>query len=135
MIKNPGGSRRWVEARAGVLLAAGLLAVGCGGGTNHKTTSSTTGATTTTAPAATTSTTTPAATTTTPPGPSFASITGTYVAGTADGGSVYIRSDGASRFLAPDGSACPTCNTASSPYRVDRLQPEVDLVDRTRAPT
>jgi len=37
------------------------------------------------------------------------------VAGTADGGTLYIRSDGASRFSAPDDVACPTCTTAGSP--------------------
>ena len=37
------------------------------------------------------------------------------MAGTADGGSLYIRSDGASRFRAPDTWVCPTCSTASVP--------------------
>jgi hypothetical protein len=52
---------------------------------------------------------------TAPSRPSFAGITGTYVAGTADGGWLYIRSDGASRFRAPDTTACPTCTTSSAP--------------------
>jgi hypothetical protein len=45
----------------------------------------------------------------------FPAISGTYVGGTADGGSVYIRSDGASRFRSPDFTACPSCSTAASP--------------------
>jgi hypothetical protein len=37
------------------------------------------------------------------------------VAGTADGGELFIRSDGASRFRGPDQVACPTCITAGAP--------------------
>jgi hypothetical protein len=46
---------------------------------------------------------------------SFSAMSGTYVGGTADGGSVYIRPDGASRFRSPDFTACPSCSTAASP--------------------
>jgi hypothetical protein len=48
-------------------------------------------------------------------GTTYAGIAGNYQAGTADGGTLYIRSDGASRFSAPDPVACPTCTTASAP--------------------
>ena len=60
----------------------------------------------------------PPSTTTTGAGPTFASISGSYNAGTADGGWLYIRSDGASRFRGPDGVACPDCTTAGSPIAV-----------------
>jgi hypothetical protein len=46
---------------------------------------------------------------------SFSVIAGAYIAGTADGGSLYVRFDGASRFSGPDSFACPNCSTASSP--------------------
>jgi hypothetical protein len=46
---------------------------------------------------------------------SFSVIAGTYVAGTSDGGELYVRFDGASRFSGPDSVACPTCSTASVP--------------------
>jgi hypothetical protein len=48
-------------------------------------------------------------------GPSVADIAGSYLAATADGGSLYIRSDGASRFRGLDAWACPTCTTAALP--------------------
>lgn len=70
-----------------------------------------------TSTSATTAGTTIAPTTTsaTPAAPSFSAIAGSYVAGTADGGSLFVRADGASRFSAPDSIACPTCSTASTP--------------------
>ena len=103
--------------------AATLLVAGCGGA-KHETTGTTLAVggtvapTTTTVPSTTsptTATTIAGATTTVVPGLTIASVSGTYVAGTADGGYLYIRADGASRFLAPDGSACPACSTADSP--------------------
>lgn len=48
-------------------------------------------------------------------GPSFGKIAGWYAGGTADAGWLYIGSDGASRYRAPDSVACPTCMTASAP--------------------
>jgi len=47
--------------------------------------------------------------------PSFSTVAGSYVAGTADGGALYIRADGKSRFSGPDLVACPTCSTANAP--------------------
>ena len=46
---------------------------------------------------------------------SFSAIAGTYTAGTADGGWLYLRSDGATRLRAPDTVACPSCSTADAP--------------------
>ncbi len=117
--------------RVSLLVAAGALIAGCGsgGGSHHasgstpapaSSTSSTSVATATTPP--TSATTPPTTAPTTPPtappttiGTADAAIAGSYVAGTADGGTLYIRSDGASRFSAPDDVACPTCSTAGSP--------------------
>jgi hypothetical protein len=66
-------------------------------------------------PAATTPSTKATVSTTVTTQLSFSGIAGAYIAGTADGGSLYIRSDGASRFRGPDPVACPACSTATSP--------------------
>jgi hypothetical protein len=58
----------------------------------------------------------------------FAAVTGTYVAGTADGGSLFMRSDGASRYRYPDVDACQ-CSTASAPIAT------VDFTLSTLVPT
>ena len=55
------------------------------------------------------------ATTTTVAANPFAQVAGTYVAGTAGGGNVFVRADGASRFLATDFTACPKCTTTTGP--------------------
>ena len=47
--------------------------------------------------------------------PTFSAVAGSYQAGTADGGGLYVRADGASRFSGPDQVACPSCFTASAP--------------------
>lgn len=47
--------------------------------------------------------------------PNFSVIEGTYIGGTADAGSLFVRADGASRFSGPDTVACPTCVTATAP--------------------
>jgi hypothetical protein len=75
----------------------------------------------------TTPTTSPTATTEL----TFAAIDGTYVAGTADGGFLYIRYDGACRFSGPDSVACPTCTTATAPlahvdFSLNALHPTGD---------
>ncbi|HEX3424804.1 MAG TPA: hypothetical protein VHT30_01640 [Acidimicrobiales bacterium] len=85
--------------------------IGYGGAEVATSTSTTTGAPTT----VTTTPTAAATSTTAASSSSFAAVTGTYVAGTADGGWLYIRSDGASRFRSPDDVACPNCITASAP--------------------
>ncbi|MGH9125758.1 MAG: hypothetical protein ACRDZ8_13680 [Acidimicrobiales bacterium] len=107
-----------------LLVVAMALIAACGASTKH-TTSATTTSTTSKSPStagdggstATSATSTKVAptTTTTPAGPSFATVSGTYNSGTADGGWLYIRSDGASRLRLPDGVACPECPTADSP--------------------
>ena len=104
-------------------LVAGLIVSGCGSaGARH-------GATTTSSPApaapASAAASAAAPASTAPPvtrsatvaarGPDFSTIAGSYVAGTADGGWLYIRSDGASRLKLPDPVACPTCSTATAP--------------------
>jgi hypothetical protein len=82
-------------------------------------TSSTTGSPTTTGQTTTTqqstTTTQRSSNTTLASAANFPAVSGTYIAGSADGGSVYIRSDGASRFRSRDFVACPSCSTASSP--------------------
>lgn len=105
-------SRHWMLPAA--LSLAAVVGAGCSSG--HSTAGGTT--TTTDAAASTTissSNTTAASPTTATARPNFATIQGSYVAGTEDGGSLYIRSDGASRFLAPDSKSCPSCTTADSP--------------------
>lgn len=105
------------------LMLVGLAA--CSSNGQHGAASSTQPATSTTTTATSTMTTNTSSTTVPPgsvppptPSPSrasFTAISGTYVAGTADGGWVYIRSDGAARLRSPDPIACPTCTTASAP--------------------
>jgi hypothetical protein len=109
---------RW--AAACLVVASGLTLAACGSTSRPKLSTT---PTTPTINSSTNAARTVGATPATPahnPGPapsepSFAKITGTYVAGTADGGWLYIRSDGASRFRAPDTTACPSCTTASAP--------------------
>ena len=95
------------------LMLLGLAA--CSSTDHHGSATSTLLVTSTITPATSTSTTTTSITTTPPSGPSFIAIGGTYVAGTADGGWLYIRSDGAARLRGPDPVACPACGTASAP--------------------
>jgi hypothetical protein len=110
---------RW--AAAGVLVTLGLTVAACGStnGSKLSTNHATTHANTTAGNGQHTLDATPAAsshpTSTASKGPSFAELAGTYGAGTADGGWLYIRSDGASRLRAPDTVACPGCTTASAP--------------------
>lgn len=95
------------------LLAFG--AAGCGSSGHHGSTSPTLPATSTTTPASVTTATTTSLPTTPPSRSPFAAISGSYVAGTADGGWLYIRPDGAARLRGPDGVACPACATAADP--------------------
>jgi hypothetical protein len=62
---------------------------------------------------------------------SYSTVSGTYVGGSADAGSLYIGADGSSRFLAPDGNVCPSCTTAASPVAsIDLKLKSISLTGR-----
>ena len=110
-------------------LAAALVLAACSSSkpsSNGATTSSSTSANSATSSAPTTEV--AAATTTTLPAAPFAQVSGTYVAGVADGGNVFVRGDGASRFLQTDFVACPKCTTATGPLS------SLDFALKTLAP-
>jgi hypothetical protein len=99
----------WASATALAGAALALALAGCSSTSPAVAPPATTGATTTSPAATAGSSTTVAAAV------RFPAISATYLAGTADGGSLYVRSDGASRFSAPDTVSCPNCSTASAP--------------------
>jgi hypothetical protein len=88
------------------MAVAALILAGCSG--SAAASRSTTPPTTVTAPG-------PAPTIAPPHRISFAAIAGNYLGGTADGGRLYVRTDGASRFRYPDSYSCPSCTTATDP--------------------
>lgn len=49
------------------------------------------------------------------PSANFSDIAGRYVGSTGSSGTVFIRSDGASRYTNVDLTACPSCSTANAP--------------------
>jgi hypothetical protein len=100
------------------MVVAGLILAGCSGSATARgrASSATSGPPATEAPStATTPSTRSAPTSAPPPRVSFAAIAGNYLGGTADGGGLYVRPDGASRFRYPDSYACPDCTTATDP--------------------
>ncbi len=117
------------------IVVAGLILAGCSGSATPRTRASsatssppateapsaTSGPPATEAPSATSGplATTPSArsapATAPPHRVSFAAIAGNYLGGTADGGGLYVRADGAARFRYPDSYACPGCTTATDP--------------------